>query len=50
MKPLSQIIGELKSGMEGMTSAQKGAALATIFGTEAVSGMMALGAKKRLKL
>ena len=42
MKPLSQIIGELKSGMEGMTSAQKGAALATIFGTEAVSGMMAL--------
>lgn len=42
MKPLSQIIGELKTGMEGMTSAQKGAALATIFGTEAVSGMMAL--------
>ena len=52
MKPLSQIIGELKSGMEGMTSAQKGAALATIFGTEAVSGMMALVALdlKRLKL
>ncbi|MGN4944575.1 phage tail tape measure protein [Bacillus cereus group sp. MYBK104-1] len=42
MKPLGQIIGELKHGMEGMTSAQKGAALATIFGTEAVSGMMAL--------
>ncbi len=42
MKSLSQIIGELQTGMEGMTSAQKGAALATIFGTEAVSGMMAL--------
>ncbi|PGU75383.1 phage tail tape measure protein [Bacillus cereus] len=42
MKSLSQIIGELQKGMEGMTSAQKGAALATIFGTEAVSGMMAL--------
>nr|WP_243763993.1 phage tail tape measure protein [Bacillus sp. XF8] len=42
MKPLSKIIGELKTGMEGMTNAQKGAALAAIFGTEAVSGMMAL--------
>lgn len=42
MKSLSQIIGELQKGMDGMTSAQKGAALATIFGTEAVSGMMAL--------
>ncbi|MDI6678912.1 phage tail tape measure protein [Bacillus wiedmannii] len=42
MRPLSQIIGDLQKGMEGMTKAQKGAALATIFGTEAVSGMMAL--------
>ncbi|MDM5187870.1 phage tail tape measure protein [Bacillus sp. DX4.1] len=42
MKPLSDIIGQLKTGMEGMTKAQKGAALATIFGVEAVSGMMAL--------
>ncbi|MDM5188618.1 phage tail tape measure protein [Bacillus sp. DX4.1] len=42
MKSLSQIVGELSKGMEGMTNAQKGAALATIFGTEAVSGMMAL--------
>lgn len=42
MKSLSQIIGELQKGMDGMTKAQKGAALATIFGTEAVSGMMAL--------
>ncbi len=42
MRPLSDIIGQLQTGMEGMTKAQKGAALATIFGTEAVSGMMAL--------
>ncbi|MDZ5608558.1 phage tail tape measure protein [Bacillus pseudomycoides] len=42
MKPLSQIIGELSKGMEGMTKSQKGAALAAIFGTEAVSGMMAI--------
>ncbi|WP_425272983.1 phage tail tape measure protein [Parageobacillus thermantarcticus] len=42
MKPLSQIVGELIKGMDGMTNAQKAAALATIFGTEAVSGMMSL--------
>lgn len=38
-KPLHEIVGDLKSGMEGMTAAQQQAALATIFGVEAASGM-----------
>lgn len=38
-KPLHQIVGDLQTGMEGMTAAQQQAALATIFGTEAASGM-----------
>lgn len=42
MKPLSQIIGELSKAMDGYTDSQKASALAAIFGTEAVSGMMAL--------
>ena len=42
MKSLSNMISELKSGMEGWTDEAKSNALATIFGTEALSGMMAL--------
>lgn len=42
MKPLSQIVSELEEGMEGWTEQQKASTLATIFGTEAVSGMMAV--------
>lgn len=38
-KPLNEIMGELEKGMNGMTDAQKQAALSTIFGTEAASGM-----------
>jgi TP901 family phage tail tape measure protein len=41
-KSLQQIIGELGQSMEGMTETQKAAALSTIFGTEALSGMMVL--------
>ena len=42
MKSLSQIIGELSAAMSDYTDAEKSAALAAIFGTEAVTGMMAL--------
>jgi|GEM_PF-6222131 len=42
MKPLATIIAELNTKMKGMTDAQKSAALASIFGTEAVSGMLVL--------
>lgn len=41
-KPLNEIIGELSKSMEGMTEAQKLANLATIFGTEAATGMLIL--------
>jgi TP901 family phage tail tape measure protein len=41
-KSLSQIIGGLKSSLEGLTQAQKAAYLSQMFGAEAVSGMMAL--------
>ncbi|MGR6115022.1 phage tail tape measure protein [Aeribacillus composti] len=41
-KPLNQIVGELNKSMAGMTEAQKLAALSTIFGTEAASGMLIL--------
>ncbi|MBT2574871.1 phage tail tape measure protein [Bacillus sp. ISL-51] len=41
-KSLQEIVGDLKKSMEGMTKAEKGAALARIFGTESVSGMMAV--------
>lgn len=42
MKPLGTIIGDLKEKMKGMTDEQKQQRLATIFGTNAMSGMMAL--------
>lgn len=42
MKPLSQFIPELQSAMAGLTKEQKTAALATIFGQNALSGMMSL--------
>lgn len=42
MKGLSAMISELKAGMEGWTDEAKSNALTTIFGTEALSGMMAL--------
>ena len=42
MKSLAQIVGELGKSMNGMTDAQKAAYLSTIFGTEAVSGMLSL--------
>ncbi|MGE7365196.1 phage tail tape measure protein [Desemzia incerta] len=38
-KSLEQIVAELNGSMKGMTEAQKLSALATIFGTEAASGM-----------
>ncbi|KIO60241.1 hypothetical protein B4065_0167 [Caldibacillus thermoamylovorans] len=39
---LSKILPQFQKGLEGMTDAQKAAALSTIFGTEAVSGMTVL--------
>lgn len=41
-KPLAQIMEELQKGMSGYSDAQKASAMATIFGTEAVSGMLNL--------
>ncbi|WP_061329952.1 phage tail tape measure protein [Clostridium botulinum] len=42
MLPLSQVIGNLKTSMSGLTKQQQAQAISTIFGTEAMSGMMAL--------
>lgn len=42
MKPLSKFIPELQTSLSGLTDEQKAAALATIFGQNAISGMMAL--------
>lgn len=42
MKPLAQTIGELNEKTAGMTDEQKNSAIATIFGVEALSGMLAL--------
>jgi TP901 family phage tail tape measure protein len=42
MKSMPQMIAELEKSTSGMTSEQKAHTLATIFGTEAVSGFMAL--------
>lgn len=42
IKPMSDLVGELEDGLSGMTREQKAAALATIFGQEAMSGMMTL--------
>jgi TP901 family phage tail tape measure protein len=41
-KSFKQLIGELGKSMEGMTQAQKTAAIGAIFGAEAMSGMMTL--------
>ena len=42
MNPLSTIIGDLKTKTKGLTSEQRNNKIATIFGTEALSGMLAL--------
>jgi len=42
MLPFADIIAQLKAGMQGWGNAQKAAALETLFGKEAVSGMMAV--------
>lgn len=42
MRPFRDILADLSRGLQGMGEAQKQAALATIFGTEAVSGMLTL--------
>lgn len=42
MKPLSTIIGDLQEATSGLSDEQKNAYLSTIFGTEALSGMLAL--------
>lgn len=42
MKPLPQIIDELNKKTAGMTAEQKNATIATIFGTESLSGMQVL--------
>ena len=42
MKSLSEIIGELRTATAGLSEEEKQNRLATIFGTEALSGMMAL--------
>ncbi|MBL2486579.1 phage tail tape measure protein, partial [Klebsiella pneumoniae] len=42
MKPLADIIGELDKGMSDYTESQKASAMASIFGTEAVSAMLSL--------
>lgn len=39
-RPFRDIIADLAAATEGMTNAQKDAVLATIFGTEAMSGML----------
>ncbi len=39
MRDMFDILGDLETGMKGMGEVQKGAALATIFGTEAVSAL-----------
>ncbi|UZQ49115.1 phage tail tape measure protein [Clostridium kluyveri] len=42
MLPLNEIIGRLNKALSGMTEQQRTSALATIFGTEALSGMSIL--------
>lgn len=42
MLPLNQIVGNLKTSMAGLTTEQKQQAIATIFGQEAMSGMLTL--------
>ncbi|MCM3589625.1 phage tail tape measure protein [Brevibacillus borstelensis] len=42
MLPFSNIVGQLKTSMDGLSNSQKAAYLATIFGVEAMSGMMTI--------
>lgn len=42
MKPLSQMIPELRDSLKGLTNEQRDQYLASIFGTNALSGMLAL--------
>ncbi len=42
MKPLATQVNELKTAMEGMTDEQKNQYLVTLYGQEALSGMLAL--------
>lgn len=42
MRPLSEILADMKNGMEGMTEAQKAAIASTIAGTEASAALLAL--------
>jgi TP901 family phage tail tape measure protein len=42
MLPFEKIIAQLKNSLQGMGDAQKAAALSTIFGTEAVTGMLSV--------
>ncbi|GKV70285.1 hypothetical protein NCCP2716_27830 [Sporosarcina sp. NCCP-2716] len=42
MRPFTTIINELRGATEGMGNAQKLAAMATIFGTEAATGMVSI--------
>lgn len=42
MRPLGDIIDQLRTKTAGMTDVQRNAAIANIFGTEAMSGMLAL--------
>lgn len=42
MLPLKDVIGNLQNGMQGLTEQQKQAALSTIFGKEAMSGMLSI--------
>jgi TP901 family phage tail tape measure protein len=40
--PLPQLVAELQGGMDGLTKSQQANALASVFGTEALSGMLTL--------
>ena len=42
MKSLSEMVSMLQTNMEGLTDEQKQNALVTLFGQEALSGMMVL--------
>ncbi|PHA00944.1 phage tail tape measure protein [Bacillus pseudomycoides] len=42
MRPFADIVGDLKNKTDDMANAQKAAALSSIFGQEAVSGMLAV--------
>ncbi|WP_307992317.1 phage tail tape measure protein [uncultured Clostridium sp.] len=42
MLPLKDVIANLQNGMKGLTEQQKQAALSTIFGKEAMSGMLSI--------